>query len=201
MVTIRIAEPRDAAELLRIYSHYVRHTAVSFEYEVPTEEEFAGRIRKVLERYPYLVAERDGRIIGYAYAGRFQTRAAYQWSAEASIYIEKDQRRSGVGRALYTLLERILKAQNVTNLYAAVAAPADEPDPHLTRDSLAFHQRMGFRAAGEFKRCGRKFDRWYNMVWLEKNLGSHGEEQAPVIPFPQWKNTPGAADILPRAQT
>jgi len=184
MVTIRTARPDDAAALLHIYAHYVRHTAVSFEYDVPTEEEFTARIRNTLARYPYLVAEREGRIVGYAYAGRFQTRAAYGWSAETSIYVEKSERRSGVGRALYTELTRILRAQNVVNLYAAVAAPDAEPDPYLTRDSLAFHLRMGYRPAGEFKRCGRKFGRWYNMVWLEKHLGSHGEEQPELIPFP-----------------
>ena len=108
-VTIRMAAPEDAAALVAIYAPYVEVTAISFEYTVPTVEEFAGRIRKTLERYPYLVAEAGGKIVGYAYASPFHSRAAYQWAAECSIYVEQSCRQSGVGRRLYTALEELLR--------------------------------------------------------------------------------------------
>ena len=100
-VTIRPAAPEDAPALLAIYAPYVRETAVTFEYEVPTPEEFAGRIRRTLERYPYLTAQCGGEVLGYACAGPFKERAAYGWSVETTIYLRQDQRGRGLGRALY----------------------------------------------------------------------------------------------------
>ena len=96
---IRMAGLEDAAALLAIYAPYVRETAITFEYDVPSEKEFAGRIAHTLEKFPYLVAENDGEIVGYAYAGAFHPRAAYQWCAEMSVYVKRDARRMGVGRA------------------------------------------------------------------------------------------------------
>ena len=93
-VTIRPAAPEDAYALLAIYAPYVRETAVTFEYEVPTPEEFAGRIRRILERYPYLAAQSGGEVLGYACAGPFKERAAYDWSVETTIYLRQDQHRS-----------------------------------------------------------------------------------------------------------
>ncbi len=183
-VSLRVAAPSDAAALRAIYAPYVTNTAVTFEYEVPTEAEFAARIRRTLEMYPYLVAERGGEILGYAYAGPFKTRAAYAWSVETSIYVRGDQKRSGVGRTLYAGLEDILRMQNILNLNACIAAPA-QPDAYLTRDSIAFHTRLGYRLVGEFRQCGYKFGHWYNMVWMEKHLAEHPAQAAPVLPFPQ----------------
>lgn len=183
-MNLRIASPADAPALRAIYAPYVTDTAITFEYAVPTVEEFADRIRHTLERYPYLVAERDGEILGYAYAGAFKTRAAYDWSVETSIYVRVDQKRTGVGRALYAALEDILRMQNILNVNACIAAP-EQPDEHLTRDSIAFHTRLGYRLVGEFHACGYKFGRWYNMVWMEKHLGPHPAQAAAVLPFAQ----------------
>ena len=107
-IRIRTARPEDAIELLEIYAPYVRETAVTYEYTVPSQEEFASRIRHTMEKYPYLVAEKDGEILGYAYAGAFHPRAAYAWDAEMSIYIKKDRKRSGIGKTLYEALEKLL---------------------------------------------------------------------------------------------
>lgn len=183
-VCIRPAQPKDAAALLEIYAPYVEKTAVSFEYTVPSVEEFAGRIAAVSERYPYLAAEVNGRIEGYAYAARLHPRAAYDWAVETSIYVRRGTRRSGVGRALYEALERALSAQGVENLYAEVAYPPEE-DEHLTLDSVRFHERMGYTLVGRFHRCGYKFGRWYDMAWMEKHLGAHSALPAPVHPFRQ----------------
>lgn len=182
-VVIRPAFPEDAPTLLNIYAPYVRETAITFEYEVPSPEAFRERMERTLERYPYLVAEAEGVCLGYAYAGVFKARAAYGWSAETSIYLRQDRKRQGLGRRLYGALEDISRAQNIRNLYACVGCPATE-DPHLTRNSLDFHAHMGYRLVGEFRRCGYKFETWYNMAWMEKLLGEHPATPAPVVPFP-----------------
>ncbi|MEA4992622.1 MAG: N-acetyltransferase family protein [Oscillibacter sp.] len=179
---IRVATPEDAEALLRIYAPYVEKTAITFEYDVPTAREFAGRIEKTLKRYPYLVAEEDGQILGYAYAGPFHGRAAYDWAVETTVYIAQNAKRRGLGKRLYDALERALAAQNVLNLNASIAYPAGE-DPYLTRDSVEFHQRLGYRVVGRFSQCGYKFDRWYDMVWMEKHIGVHTAAQPAVKPF------------------
>ena len=166
-IVIRHATPADAHELVAIYAPYVRDTAVSFELEPPTVGEFAARIERTLARYPYLVAEVDGKVAGYAYAGPFKERAAYAASVELSIYVNPVFSRKGVGRALYTALEQELAQRGVTNLYACVAYPPVE-DEYLTYGSVRFHERMGFEIVGRFHSCARKFDRLYDMVWMEK---------------------------------
>lgn len=182
-ITVRIATEKDAPALLKIYEPYVLQTAITFEYEVPTLEEFTRRIRNTLQKYPYLVALRQGEICGYAYAGEFHARAAYDWAVETSIYVGLDYKRQGIGRRLYNALEKALGEQGILNLNACIAYPAGE-DPYLTRDSVEFHKRLGYRMVGEFYQCGYKFHRWYNMVWMEKHIGEHLTQQPPVKPFP-----------------
>lgn len=182
-IQIRTASVEDAEELLELYSHYVRRTAISFEWEVPTLEEFQGRVRRTLEQYPYLTARQDGKLLGYAYAGPFVGRAAYGWSAELTIYLAPEAARRGIGRALYEALERALAEMGVCNLYACVGVPAEEEDEYLTFNSAQFHAHMGFVQCGEFHRCGYKFGRWYSMVWMEKLIGPHSPGQNPVRPF------------------
>ena len=167
-VTIRKALPDDAAALLCIYSPYVTGTAVSFEYEPPSVAEFRSRIVGVTEKYPYLVAEADGAVAGYAYAHAFHERAAYHRSAELSIYIDRAYHGRGIGRMLYAELERLLADMGVTNLYAGIAVPRERDDPYLTDASLAFHKRIGFEPVAHFHGCGEKFGRLYDVVYAEK---------------------------------
>ena len=181
-IQIRVARESDAAALRDIYAPYVERTAVSFEYEAPDVAAFLERIRRVQERYPYLVAESDGALLGYAYAGSFHTREAYSWSAEASIYLRMDCRRMGIGSALYRALEAALRAMGVRRLYASIAVP-DDPDEHLTLDSVRFHTAMGYHTVGEFHHCGWKFGRWYSTVWMEKVLASDTSAPSPLKPF------------------
>ena len=169
---IRSAVPDDAKRLLEIYAYYVMNTAVSFEYDVPPEAEFRGRIEKTLRKYPYLVLEEDGVIQGYAYAGVFKDRAAYDHSCELSIYLDHNAKGRGYGRRLYEALEEHLKKQGILNLYACIAIP-DTEDEYLTRDSERFHRHLGFRTVGEFHKCGCKFGRLYSMIWMEKIIGEH----------------------------
>ena len=195
-VQLRVATPEDAAALAEIYAPYVRETEITFEYTVPSAAEFAGRIAHTLEKFPYLVAENDGEIVGYAYAGAFHPRAAYQWCAEMSVYVKRDVRRMGVGRKLYDAMETILGMQRLTNVEACIAVPS-APDAHLTMDSVRFHEKMGYRMVGAFHQCGYKFDTWYDMVWMEKHIGAHVRNQPPILRFDQVRE--GALRIIEQA--
>ena len=183
-IQIRKASVSDAGELLGIYAPYVEKTAISFEWDVPAVSEFRRRIENTLKKYPYLVAEKDGEILGYAYTGPFVGRAAYDWAAEVSIYVKEDKRKMGVGRRLYQALEAVSQAQNILNLNACIGYP-DEDDEHLTKNSVQFHGHLGYEMVGKFHKCGYKFGRWYHMVWMEKIIGTHEDVPAPVIPFSQ----------------
>ena len=168
-IRIRPAEERDIPAMLAVYAPYVDETAVSFEYAVPSPEEFRARLARVQGFYPWLVAEQEGRVLGYAYASRFHPRAAYDWSVEVSIYLGRQERGRGLGRQLYEALEAMLRAQNVLSAYACIAL-AETPDEYLDHASIRFHERMGYRLTGTFPNCGYKFERWYGMVWMEKRL-------------------------------
>lgn len=185
-VFIRIATAEDASALLQIYAPYVKNTAITFEYNVPSEDEFRKRIECILSRYPYLVAEIDGEIVGYAYATAFHERPAYGWGAETSIYVKQDMKKRGIGKALYMELERLLTLQNILNLNACIAYPETE-DEYLTKNSVSFHQHLGYRLVGEFYKCGFKFNRWYNVVWMEKHIGVHSDNPLKVKTFNEIK--------------
>ena len=185
-LSIRTACPEDAEALLEIYAPYVRETAVTFEYEVPSLEEFRGRIEHVLSRYPYLAAEEDGRIVGYAYLSAFHPRAAYGWCAEPSVYVEMERRGRGIGRRLYEELERIGASQNLTNLNACIAYTG-HADGRLNDASVRFHERMGYVKAAHLHQCGYKFGTWYDMIYMEKMIGTHKKVPEAVIPFPELK--------------
>ena len=173
---IRSATTADAVRLLEIYSWYVENTAISFEYTTPALYEFEERIVNTLKRYPYLVAEDNDKIQGYAYAGPFNGRAAYSHCCELSIYVDRNARGQGYGRKLYEALEAELKGRGVLNLYACIGDPIAE-DEYLTRNSERFHRHMGFTKIGTFHCCGRKFNRWYNMIYMEKIIGEHQQTQ------------------------
>lgn len=166
---IRDVHPDDAERLVRIYSHYVLNTAVSFEYTVPTIEEFRERIIKTAANYPYLVCTLDDRIVGYAYAGAYSPRQAYDWTATTSIYVDKDHRRNGIGSLLYDELEKRLKEQGIINLLAGVAS-CEAEDEYLSHDSSKFHISKGYTQVAHMKTVGKKFDRWYDLLWYQKKL-------------------------------
>ena len=182
-VIIRDACISDAPRLLEIYSYYVQHTAISFEYTTPTQEEFCRRMRRIMSRYPYLVAEVDGRVVGYAYAGAFVGRAAYDWACELTIYLDPEARKRGLGRALYEAMEKALGAMGVLNLYACIGYPRGGDDEYLSSNSADFHAHLGFEKIGTFTACGYKFGRWYDMIWMEKIIGQHRAGQANIVPF------------------
>ena len=174
----------DASELLSIYEPYVRDTAITFEYDVPTLEEFRSRIISISSKYPYIKAVENGEILGYAYAHAFKDRKAYDWSVETTVYVRQGRHGRGIGRLLYNELEKSLKSMGILNMNACIAVPEKE-DEHLTDDSYRFHLKMGFSLAGRFHKCGYKFGTWYDIVWMEKLIGEH-DSHPPAVRFGQW---------------
>ena len=229
-LTFRVARPEDAEALLAIYAPYVEETAITFEYEVPSVEAFRARIAHTLATYPYIVAIEENNIIGYAYVGRLHERAAYDWSVETSIYVDRCARKHGLGRQLYERLEAILRAMNIISVNACIAYPgtmnpavdaataadrlqdahigigdpntADRSrkdpregsadsgvdigeDPYLNTNSPDFHAHLGYQLVGHFHACAYKFDRWYDMIWMEKWIAPHPAKPEAMIPFPE----------------
>lgn len=159
---IRIATEADVPAILAIYTPYVTDTTITFEYDVPTLEEFYTRFRTVTERFPWLVWEEDGQILGYAYACLPFERAAYRWCAEPSIYLKPEAKGRGIGKKLYLALEEILKFQGCQILLALVTGE--------NTASVRFHEKMGYHMAGELKHSGYKFGRWCSVFWMEKQI-------------------------------
>lgn len=186
-LTFRNVTDDDAERLAEIYSYYVEHTAITFEWTVPSVDEFRARISSTEEKYPYIAAVKDGRIIGYAYAGPFNIREAYDWAAEMSIYLDASVRHQGAGRKLYEVMEEILRKMHILNLYACIGVPKQE-DEYLSDNSVRFHEHLDYHPAGTFQNCGYKFGRWYDMVWMEKNLGSHTNHPLPVLNYQAVKS-------------
>lgn len=161
-ILIRPALPADAAAMLAIYAPVVRDTAISFEETPPTREEFEARVRKVSDRWAWLVAERGGRVIGYAYGSQHRERAAYRFSTETTAYIAADARGQGVGRRLYEALFPVLASRGYCQAFAGVALP--------NPGSVALHRAVGFEPIGVFPKVGWKFGRWHDVAWFSRGL-------------------------------
>ena len=159
---IRVAVEADVPAILEIYAPYVQNTTITFEYEVPTMEEFLLRFQTVTRDFPWLVWEERGEILGYAYACRPFERTAYSWCAEPSIYLKSTAQGQGMGRKLYRALEELLKRLGYRVLLALITGE--------NTGSLAFHEKLGYGFAGELKDCGYKFGRWLSVFWMEKQL-------------------------------
>ena len=159
---LRIAVEADVPEILAVYAPYILTTTYSFEYEVPSRDEFLRRFQTITAQFPWLVWEEDGQILGYAYGSLPFERAAYSWCAEASVYLKPEARGRGIGKKLYEALETILKTQGYRTVYAIITSE--------NAASLAFHRKMGYKFLAEFENCGYKFGRWMGVVWMEKRL-------------------------------
>jgi phosphinothricin acetyltransferase len=188
--TIRLATPADAPDVLAIYAPVVVETATSFEEEPPTVEEMARRIADTLEHYPWLVCERDGAMVGYAYATRYRVRAGYRWSVETSVYIHPDHHRTGVGRALYRSLFAILALQGFVSAFAGIAVP--------NYGSTGLHEAVGFEPIGVYWNVGYKLGKWRNVGWWQRELRdppATPEEPltlAAALALPGWEEALGA---------
>lgn len=172
-MNVRFATPADAPAILDIYGPYITGSTITFEYDVPTVAEFTERIRTIQQQLPYLVAEVDGKLLGYAYASRHRDRIAYQWSADTSVYVHPDGHRKGVARQLYTTLFDLLRRQGYYNAYAGITLP--------NVPSEAFHRSFGFEPVGVYAHVGYKFGAWHSVVWLQLSLQSHQLNPVPPI--------------------
>ena len=180
-MVIRRAREEDAEAILDIYTPYVLNTAITFEYTPPTIKEMRSRIQERKEKYPFIVLEDEGKIVGYAYLSPFKKREAYDWSAETSIYIRREERGRGLGSALLSALEKESRNMNLLSLEACIAIPHSSPDSHLTDESVKFHERKGYVRRAYFPSSGYKFNSWYDMIWMEKELNPHTVPPKSVI--------------------
>jgi len=163
-MAIRMATVQDVPQILEIYRPYVENTAISFEYTVPSLEDFTLRFLEITVWFPWLVWEEDGQLLGYAYGSLPFERAAYQWCAEASIYLRQDAWGKGIGKKLYAALEDILRRQGYGKVYAIITT--------ANAASVAFHKAVGYRETAVMPDCGYKFGAWYGTIWMEKALNT-----------------------------
>ncbi len=187
---LRLAAPGDAARLAEIYRPAIEETGVSFEEVAPDASEMGERITRVLARFPWLVVEDAGTIVGYAYAGRHRERPAYSWSAEVSIYVDQVKHRGGVGRQLYTALFAILARQGFQSVFAGIVLPNPA--------SLGFHHSMGFADVGHYRQVGFKSGAWCDTIWLQRAIGNHPVPPPPIRPITELLADPAFAAILAR---
>ena len=175
MIAIRKAAKQDISEILKIYSPYIVNTAISFEYEVPSLDVFTLRYEKITKQFPWLVCEIDGVLSGYAYASFAFERAAYQWSADISVYIDKKHHRKGIATAFYRCIEQFLVMQGYYNLYAVITGTNEK--------SLSFHRSLGYSELAVFHHSGYKLSEWHDVMWYEKNLREFTDDPKPPIAF------------------
>lgn len=175
--TLRLAKPDDAEKLLEIYAPFVISndrtlSDVSFEYEVPSVEEFTERIKNISADYPYIVCEYDGRLLGYVYAHPYIQRAAYQWGAEVTIYLAPEGQGRGLGKVMYEALEALLRLQGVVVTYACITASNEH--------SVKMHEACGYKIIGTFNNTGFKHGHWLDMVWMEKVIAEYPAQPEPL---------------------
>ena len=173
---IRLATERDAEQIAAIYAPNVTDTVISFELEPPTADEMRRRIEVTLKRYPWLVCERQGWLLGYAYAGAHGSRWAYQWSVDVSVYVHEEVRRTRVGRALYTSLFAALELQGFYNAYAG----ATLPNPA----SVGLHEGVGFQRVGVYRGVGYKLGAWHDVLWWHLPLREKVVDPDPPADLP-----------------
>ena len=177
---IRFAASADAGRILEIYAPYIRNTVISFEYDVPTLADFTARVEKISSKYPYLVYERDGMVVGYAYASPYIERAAYNYTVDLSVYVDAAFCGQNIGECLYAALLDILEKQGYYNAYACITA--------INQNSLNFHKRMGFTDAGTHKLAGFKHGRWLDVCWYYKRLQADTNPPQPLKQISSFNN-------------
>lgn len=191
-VRIRVATPKDGAALLNIYKWYIENTAVTFETEVPSVEEFERRIENTLVRFPWLVCEIDGAVAGYAYASKHRERAAYQWSADLSIYVDAKFHRKHIATALYQVSVETLRLQGYYTAFAGVTTPNPK--------SEAFHADYGFDTVGVFENVGYKLGQWWGVKWFKYALTDYQKVPSTPKAFPEVAGTEIFEKILRDAE-
>ncbi|RYY84899.1 MAG: N-acetyltransferase family protein [Chitinophagaceae bacterium] len=189
-IRLRPATVDDAAALLAIYQPYIETTAITFEEEVPGVAAFAQRIEHCLQRYPWIVAEENGTIAGYAYAAPYNERAAYQWACLSSVYLSEEHKGKGLARQLYEALFRLLEAQDYRTVFALITLP-NEP-------SVRLHERCGFRYFTTFSNIGFKLGSWHQVGWWRLDFTGFEDTPPVPVPFAQFPAERIAALLAPR---
>ncbi len=182
---IRLIEYGDTQAVLDIYKPYVLNTYITFEYNVPTLEEFKEKIKNITAEYPWLVCLKNEEIIGYAYGSEHRHRTAYKWSPESTIYMKEDFHGKGFGRILYESLFDILKLQGFFNVYAGVGIPNEK--------SERLHKSLGFEELGIFKKVGYKLGKWHDTKWFQLHLREH-------VIYPALPKTINEIEVSPDIQ-
>ena len=189
---IRMASPADASEVLAIYAPFVVKTSVSFETDPPSIEEVARRISTTLPEFPWLVCEYDGRLVGYAYAGRFRARPAYRWTVETAVYVRDGFHGQRVGTAIYSSLLACLRLQGLRTAVAGITLPNEA--------SARLHQRLGFQLVGVFHHVGHKLGVWHDVAWWERTLQELPEPPPEPLRCAQAVNTPRWSEAIASGQ-
>lgn len=187
---LRAANVEDGAAVAGIYGPYVANTAISFEAEAPTAAVMAERISTTLPTHPWLVAERDGAVVGFTYAGKHSLRAAYRWTVDVTVYVGGDERRSGVGRHLYRALLATLRMQGFRSAFSEIVLP--------NAGSVKLHEAMGFKHLGTHKDIGHKFERWHDIGYWR--LGLSAGSAPPEEPFAMFRQTLDFSQVLDQPQ-
>ncbi len=186
---IRLATLDDAAEILEIYRPFVENTVVTFEEVVPSLGDFRSRLDGIMSTCPYLVCEVDGRVVGYAYASEYRSRASYRWNKEVTVYIHPDYHRRNIGRALYTAMIEILKKLNIGNLLAVITLPNE--------GSTKLHESLGFKPCAVFNNVGYKQGKWHQVGWWELSLlDDVSKIPDEPIPFAEYLKNHQVEEIL-----
>ena len=190
--SLRVANVGDSEAIAGIYAPAVTEGATSFELTPPDAAEMKRRILTVLERYPWLVAESSGEVLGYVYATAHRDRPAYRWSVDTAVYIRSDSHRRGIARALYTALFEILALQGFRNAYAGTTLP--------NPSSVALHEAMGFKRVGIYRQVGYKMGKWHDVAWFERQLAERVVDPREPVPFPQLATTRSVRAAIGRAE-
>jgi len=172
---LRLANINDTEGILNVYKPYVENTTITFEYDVPSLEEFKNRILTISKNFPYIVCEVDDTIVGYAYASKYHGRSAFAWTVELSIYVNENYHNHKISHKLYSSLLDILKIQGVYNAYSCITIPNEK--------SKKFHERFGFNLVGTFSNSGYKFGKWIDVMWMEKNLIDYNLPPKEITPI------------------
>lgn len=181
-LVIRKATLADAQAILDIYQYYRANTAVSINPASPSLLDCENLIKSTVATYPFLVAEREGQVVGFTYCKPYKADQAFAWSVETRIYVNHEASKQGVGSALHNALEHACKAQGICNLYLCITYSA-EIDKYRNDTSLVFHEKMGYRKEGEFENCGYKNGHWFSQYWMQKNINRHQSDPSPITPF------------------
>jgi phosphinothricin acetyltransferase len=190
-VRLRLATPDDGAACAAIYAPYVAGTCISFELLPPDGAEVGGRIARTIERWPWVVAEVDGIVRGYAYAGRFRDRPAYDWTAETTVYVDMAFHGRGIGRATMRAVLAILRLQGFHTAVAGITPP--------NPGSVRLHEALGFDRIGLFEEVGWKDGRWHGVEFFGLALSPREPAPVPIRPLPEIMGSGELARALAEA--